>query len=185
MKIYTKGGDKGSTSLFGGQRVSKDHWQIEAYGTVDELNSTLGLLASYISEKKVDKEILQIQHDLFDIGSLLATPLDVDFQLPEISEDTIANLESSIDNMNTHLPILKHFILPGGAKSVAIAHICRTVCRRAERRVVAVKDEIRSPEMIIKYLNRLSDYLFVLSRYLGHLSGVEERKWIPQKEEKK
>lgn len=172
MKIYTKTGDKGETSLLGGTRVSKAHQKIEAYGTVDELNSIIGLLVS--SDERYIQVHKEIQNTLFNIGSLLATEREVNFTLPEVKEEDIVFLEEQIDSMNEFLPKLKTFVLPGGDMCNAYAHMARTVCRRAERRVVVLEGEYG---LIIRYLNRLSDYFFVLGRaYLYH-AGIEEDKW--------
>jgi len=173
MKIYTKTGDKGETSLLGGTRVSKAHAKLEAYGTIDELNSTLGVIAA--GNKKHQQKVQNIQHLLFNIGSLLAVEREVSFDLPTISEDDIVWLEQEMDAMNEHLPVLKNFILPGGSVLSAQTHISRCVCRRAERRVVALQDAKYT--LVIQYLNRLSDYLFVLSRDILHQEGVEEVIW--------
>ncbi len=181
MKIYTKTGDEGKTSLFGGSRISKDHWQIEAYGTVDELNSHIGLSMAFIKADEVNKELALIQHMLFNIGSILATPKDNDFNLPSVEEQDILSLENQIDQMNEHLQALNYFILPGGSKSIAQLHVARTVCRRAERRVISIIEEIKDAKPVIKYLNRLSDYLFVLARYMAHLEKVTEHKWEAKK----
>ncbi len=177
MKIYTKTGDEGKTSLFGGKRISKDDWQIEAYGTVDELNSHIGLCMAFIDKEEVKQQLAKIQHLLFNIGSVLASPKENDFNLPNVHEDDIVQLETEMDNMNEHLEPLKYFILPGGSQSVAQLHITRTVCRRAERRVISIKDEVKHPPLIIKYLNRLSDYLFVLARYMAKVENIKEHKW--------
>lgn len=172
MKIYTKTGDKGETSLLGGTRVSKAHQKIEAYGTVDELNAIVGMLVS--SDDRYIEILKEIQNNLFNIGSLLATEREVNFKLPEIVEEDITRLEKAIDEMNDFLPELRTFVLPGGNMSNAYAHMARTVCRRAERRVVVLDGD---QDIIIRYLNRLSDYFFVLGRaYLYH-AGLSEDKW--------
>lgn len=173
MKIYTKTGDKGQTSLVGGTRVSKDNAQIEAYGTVDELNSAIGLVAG---EDTVYVHFLQdIQHKLFNIGSVLASEGDLDFELPTIAEEDIIILEKEIDRLNEGLPRLKNFILPGGSVLSAHTHLARCICRRAERRVVTLEND----EYLIhlRYLNRLSDYLFVLSREYIRLAGKQDVIW--------
>lgn len=172
MKIYTKTGDKGQTSLLGGTRVSKAHEKIEAYGTVDELNSSIGLLRT--SAESHESFLLRIQHVLFNIGSLLATEREVKFSLPELVQSDIDALENEIDRLNEQLEPLKSFILPGGSKANAYAHMSRCICRRAERRVIPLEGEYT---LLIKYLNRLSDYLFVLGRALLHQQGIEEIKW--------
>ena len=173
MKIYTKTGDKGETSLLGGTRVSKAHQKLEAYGTVDELNSHVGMIASL--NKDHAAFLNKIQHRLFNIGSLLATEKEVSFELPSIDINDIEVLELEIYRLNENLPTLKNFILPGGSSSSAQAHIARCVCRRAERRVVALQEEKYS--ILVQYLNRLSDYLFVLSRDLLRLEGKTEIVW--------
>ena len=178
MKIYTKTGDKGKTSLFGNARVDKDDIRIEAYGTVDELNTFIGLLIEKIDLEEYTAELRTIQSKLFDVGSNLAADPDFDYKLPEIKATDSASLEQSMDKMNLSLETLKTFILPGGSEANAQAHICRTVCRRAERRVVSLtKVADVDPEIII-YLNRLSDYFFVLSRFLLNHTGTPEIPWI-------
>lgn len=173
MKIYTKTGDTGQTSLVGGTRVSKDNAQIEAYGTIDELNSAIGIVASY---NEVYSNFLQeIQHKLFNIGSILAAEDDLEFELPSIEEGDITILEKEIDRLNDGLPRLKNFILPGGNVISAYTHLARCICRRAERRVVTLENE----EYLIhlRYLNRLSDYLFLLSREYLRLDSKQEVIW--------
>lgn len=171
MKIYTKTGDTGTTALFGGQRVSKADLRVDAYGTVDELNSYLGLLFE-------EDLIIQIQDRLFTIGAMLATePGNTKVKVPHLSEDDITVLEKAIDRMEESLEPMKHFILPGGHPTVSFCHIARTVCRRAERIVVALNDV---DPLVIKYLNRLSDYLFVLSRFLSKKLHAKETPWIPK-----
>ena len=173
MKIYTKTGDKGETSLLGGTRVSKAHHKLEAYGTVDELNSTIGLIAAMNTVHQ--NFLLNIQHKLFNIGSELAAEKNLSFPLPELTEEEINVLEKEIDRLNEKLPKLKNFILPGGSVISAHTQIARCVCRRAERNVVGLNESKYTT--IIGYLNRLSDYLFVLSRDFLRLEGVEEIKW--------
>ncbi len=183
MKIYTKTGDKGTTSLFGGTRVSKHDIRIESYGTVDELNANLALLRDLITNTHHTDFLLQIQHNLFVIGSMLATEnakkelLKIDL----ISEESIVVIENEIDSLTATLPQMTHFILPGGHQTVSVCHICRCICRRAERLVVHLSELEIIDENCIKYLNRLSDYLFVLSRKLASENGVEEIKWMPKK----
>ena len=173
MKIYTKTGDKGETSLLGGTRVSKAHQKLEAYGTVDELNSTIGLIAAMNPVHQ--NFLLNVQHKLFNIGSELAAEKNLSFPLPELTEEEINVLEKEIDRLNEKLPKLKNFILPGGSVISAHTQIARCVCRRAERNVVGLNESKYTT--IIGYLNRLSDYLFVLSRDFLRLEGVEEIKW--------
>ena len=178
MKIYTKTGDNGTTALYGGQRLSKGELRIEAYGTVDELNSFLGLVATYFEEKEYTDLIQGIQSRLFDIGThLAAEPGKKNLILPEIPETTITLLEQYIDKMNEKLPELKFFILPGGNKAAAVCHVARTVCRRAERCVVRLSENDKIEPILIQYLNRLSDFLFVLARKFAHDSNDFEIVW--------
>lgn len=179
LKIYTKTGDKGTTSLLGGTKVLKSDLRIEAYGTVDELNSHIGLCRDLLKNKKQKKILLGIQNHLFIIGSLLASDLgkEIKMKLPELKEANISFLEEEIDKMDSILPPMKNFILPGGNKTVSSIHIARTVCRRAERCCVKLQSETHS--LILKYLNRLSDYLFVLARFIGHELKVKEVPWKP------
>ena len=173
MKIYTKTGDKGQTSLVGGTRVSKDNAQIEAYGTVDELNSAIGIVAG---EDTVYVDFLQdIQHKLFNIGSVLASEGNLDFELPTVSEEDILLIEKEIDRLNEGLPRLKNFILPGGNVLSAHTHLARCICRRAERRVVTLEND--EYLIHIRFLNRLSNYLFVLSREYLRLDVKQEVIW--------
>ena len=186
MKIYTGTGDKGKTSLFSGERVSKSDARIDAYGDLDELNSILGALAAHlVSEKELVRELEQIQSDLLRAGAWLATRPDSSAieSLEEISNEQIVFLEKAIDRLEKELPILKGFILPGGHITSAWAHVARTVCRRCERKVVPLTDEARKSNAAEQYqnllvlLNRLSDYLFVLARYCNHLHGVSDKLW--------
>ncbi|MBN2766641.1 MAG: cob(I)yrinic acid a,c-diamide adenosyltransferase [Paludibacteraceae bacterium] len=179
MKIYTKTGDKGKTGLIGGTRVAKSDLRIEAYGTVDELNSHIGLLISYPHTRLNSDFLIQIQHLLFAVGSHLATDTTVTNikEVSVVSESDIRKVESEIDRLNQELPELRQFILPGGAAVGAQSHICRTVARRAERRIVEMNENYPIDIEIIKYINRLSDYFFVLSRYLTLEKGHEEIFW--------
>ena len=179
MKIYTKTGDKGTTALFGGKRVSKSDLRIDAYGTVDELNSHMGLLRD-ISEDANRRELLiDIQNTLFVIGSNLAVePGNEKVTVPEIHDSYIQTLENAIDAMDSELPPMRHFILPGGHIHVSYCHIARCVCRRAERLVVALFDIEPGNPLIVHYLNRLSDYLFVLSRKMAVELNADEIPWI-------
>lgn len=180
MKLYTKTGDKGQTGLFGGKRISKGNLRIESYGTVDELNSWMGLLASY-NLKCIETEYLQsIQSKLFDIGSQLAANPEKDINMPQVSQESIFELELKIDAAEESLEPLKVFILPGGSTEAANAHIARTICRRAERRVVELSESEYVHEHIIIYLNRLSDYLFVLARLILHEQEKAEIPWKSQ-----
>jgi cob(I)alamin adenosyltransferase len=183
MKIYTKGGDKGKTSLLGGTRVSKHHARIEAYGTTDELNSVIGLLIEELPSDSDHKQILKtVQYKIFELGSSLATEQDKQqLYTPDLKEAHIVQLEEAIDTMQLVLPVQKYFVLPGGHRSVATAHLCRTVCRRAERQVVFLNESEPVHPVILPYLNRLSDYLFVLSRKLAQDFGADEVFWIPEK----
>jgi cob(I)alamin adenosyltransferase len=177
MKVYTKTGDKGQTALFGGKRVSKDDIRIESYGTVDELNSNIGVLLGHIKEEDLNAFLLNIQSILFDIGSHLASDGTAEDYLPALNEEEITKLEKEMDRYSENLPVLKSFILPRGNTRIAFSHVCRTVCRRAERRVVALSEQSEIPDFIIRFLNRLSDYFFVLARYLTLLDGIDEEKW--------
>lgn len=192
QKIYTKTGDKGTTGLFGGTRVSKDFEQIEAYGNIDELNSYIGLLRDLINELTFDSKdkmisiLINIQDRLFSIGAHLATDMGkfekVKDMLPPLFDEDIIELEKVIDEMENSLEPMKYFILPGGHKVVSHCHIARCICRRAERSVVRfshIQSELEPH--ILPYLNRLSDYLFVLARYLSKILNVRETAWIPQK----
>ena len=178
-KIYTKTGDKGQTSLFGGARLSKADVRIEAYGTVDELNSAIGFLYELVPAKDVRDILFVVQNKLFNIGSVLAVDPEKDFDMPGVSADDVKVLEAEIDRMDDMLPELKQFVLPSGHRSASWAHFCRTVCRRAERRVVALDQTGQIDEQILTYLNRLSDYLFTLARYLVHVNGTDEVTWDP------
>jgi cob(I)alamin adenosyltransferase len=180
-KIYTKKGDTGKTSLIGGTRVSKNHVRIEAYGTVDELNSWLGLLRDATEDEATKNILIKVQNSLFDTGSLLAAdPEHNKMKLPQLSENDIVLLEKEIDKMNETLSPIKNFLLPGGHVAVSHCHIARCVCRRAERRITQLSEESAVEPLIIKYLNRLSDYLFVLSRKLAADYHVQEIPWKPQ-----
>jgi cob(I)alamin adenosyltransferase len=180
MKIYTKTGDAGMTGLFGGQRISKDDIRIESYGTIDELNSFIGQLNASFTVREYNQILYQVQNRLFDIGSHLASDPEKEPLPSGIEEEDLVILEGAMDAMNETLPPLRHFILPGGDQVVALAHVCRTVCRRAERRVVALNRLAATDQAVVRYLNRLSDFFFVLARYLGQISGTEELKWIPK-----
>jgi cob(I)alamin adenosyltransferase len=171
VKIYTRTGDRGETSLFGGARVPKNDARIEAYGTVDELNSHLGVVLAI----EADAQLLAVQRDLFEIGAHLASPGTSRFAGVEASR--IEELERGIDAMESELAPLKSFILPGGTSAAAQLHVARTVCRRAERLVVALNDGDTATQSSIAYLNRLSDYLFVAARYANHKRGVEDVPW--------
>lgn len=180
MKIYTKTGDQGSTSLIGGTKVSKSHLRIEAYGTVDELNSYIGLCKDLLTGENSKRVLQEIQDRLFTIGSALACDpaKETKMKIPDLKEADIVFLEKEIDNMNDGLPAMKSFILPGGHPTISQVHIARCVCRRAERCCVRLASEKNEVEpIIIKYLNRLSDYLFILARYTGHLLNIADIPW--------
>lgn len=179
MKIYTKTGDKGSTSLFGGGIVSKDNIRIEAFGTVDELNSHIGLLTNMIQDEELIAKLIKIQNELFVLGSILAkNPAKKNAWIPELEQASVDDLEQWIDEMDTALSPLQNFILPGGSKGSAQAHICRCVCRRAERRVVTLKElEPETESISIIYLNRLSDALFTLARTINQRLSISEVNW--------
>ncbi len=183
FKIYTKTGDLGKTSLIGGTKVAKSHIRIESYGTVDELNSYIGLVSDTITHEHSKVILKEIQDRLFTIGSSLACDPDKEplMKIPDLKENDVVLLEKEIDKMNEELPVMKSFILPGGHVAVSTAHITRCVCRRAERLCVNMQQhELFVEPLAIKYLNRLSDYLFVLARYIGHLVGVGEIPWKPR-----
>jgi cob(I)alamin adenosyltransferase len=179
MKIYTKTGDSGHTSLFGGTKISKDDARLEAYGTVDELNAFVGCLFDNVQTEEIKKELFVIQNHLFDIGSVLACDPEKNIQLKSISASDVAQLEKQIDEMDSHLSPLQNFILPSGHPCISATHVCRTVCRRAERRAVTLYNLVPFDNNIIIYLNRLSDYFFVLARYLAILTDTAEIKWQP------
>lgn len=180
MKIYTKKGDKGQTGLLGGTRVPKHHIRIEAYGTVDELNSQLGVVMAYNNHQTAAVSLTKVQDTLFRIGShLAADPVKNKFALPEINATMVKLLEKEIDLMEKELPPLKNFILPGGSVVSSQAHVARCICRRAERCVSHLADIETVEPVVLTYLNRLSDYLFVLARYFNYQSGSEEITWQP------
>lgn len=164
--IYTRTGDKGTTSLVGGQRVSKADRRIESYGTIDELNSFIGLLMTAIDDAEDEQFLLFIQHKLFTIGSYLATDqstteLKIESQ---VTQESIEKIEHEIDRIDENLPKMKNFVLPGGCRSASLAHVCRTVCRRAERRIYSLAEQAEVEDPVLIFINRLSDYLFVLAR---------------------
>lgn len=179
-KIYTKQGDKGQTSLLGGSKVPKYHERIEAYGTLDELNSFIGLTRDYSEDKNTRNYLKKIQDEVFAIESHLASETrEASSYLPEITASVIKEMENEIDRMEQSLPELKNFILPGGHPAVSYCHVSRTICRRAERTVIKLAETTEVKSVIIQYLNRLSDYFFVLARYLGNYFDVEEIVWKP------
>lgn len=182
-KIYTKTGDNGTTGLIGGTRIPKSHIRIETYGTIDELNSHIGLVADHSQDEHAKLTLKEIQDRLFTIGSSLACDPEKEprMKIPDLKETDVELLEKEMDNMNEQLPEMKFFILPGGHPSVSITHIARCICRRAERLCVQIQqDEIFIEPLVIKYINRLSDYLFVLARFIAHQLGIEEIAWKPR-----
>ncbi|WP_106794636.1 cob(I)yrinic acid a,c-diamide adenosyltransferase [Aquimarina sp. Aq78] len=189
MKIYTKTGDKGTTALFGGTRVPKHHIRIDSYGTVDELNSHIGLIRDQKIDELSKKILINIQDKLFTVGAVLATDPEKAIlksgqkrlNIPTISTEDIELLEKEIDRMNESLPPMTHFVLPGGHQTVSFCHIARCVCRRAERLATALYEIDPFEETTLHYLNRLSDYLFVLARKLSFDLKAEEIEWIPKK----
>lgn len=182
MKIYTKTGDRGETALFGGQRVPKDDQRIAAYGSVDELNCIIGLIRSLKPHRSVDLILRKIQHQLFELGADLATPIaHQSLMIPRIKKSHSSQLEKKIDLLEKKLKPLKTFILPGGSTVASYLHLARTVCRRAERSVVRLSHRENIGDAIIVYLNRLSDLFFVMARYVNHLDGQEELKWVSGK----
>lgn len=177
--VYTKTGDKGTTGLIGGTRVSKAHARLEAYGTVDELNANLGLLVTYLTEERDRLFVSAVQDKLFAVGSHLATDQDK-VKLHDVSiivPDDVALMEAEIDAADEMLPSLRWFVIPGGSRGAAIAHVCRTVCRRAERRILSLTENHEIDANLLAYINRLSDYLFVLSRKINFLESKEEIFW--------
>ena len=181
MKVYTKTGDEGNTGLIGGTRVAKDHIRIEAYGAVDELNAHIGLLRDQIGAEAYHAKLISIQEELFTMGSHLANdPEKSQMKLPEFKADFISALEQEIDQMDEVLPAMTNFVLPGGHPSISTCHVARCVCRRAERATISLNRSSSVQTEILIYLNRLSDYLFVLSRKFAHDLGVEETPWKPR-----
>lgn len=181
MKIYTKTGDSGETGLFGGGRVGKDHPRVEAYGDVDELNATLGLVRALEPMPRIDEIIVPIQRDLFSIGALLATPdrekMRASLEKARIDDGRIRELEGAIDQCEAELEPLRSFIVPGGTAKAAALHVARTVCRRAERRVVALQHDEELPAIVVIFLNRVSDLLFMLARVANRRAGAGEVSW--------
>lgn len=181
FKIYTRTGDSGDTGLFGGGRVGKDHTRVDAYGEVDELNAVVGFARAVSDEPRIDAQLEQIQRDLFAIGALLATPdlakMRLQLEKARLDEARVAELERAIDAAEAELAPLKAFILPAGTPKAAALHMARTVCRRAERRVVHLAREVEIPALVVVYLNRLSDLLFTLARHANHLAAVPDTEW--------
>lgn len=179
MKIYTRTGDDGTTALFSGGRVRKDHLRVEAYGTVDELNSHIGIARALKPSTQTNEWLEKVQNQLFHLGADLATPLDANAEwVVRMDEDTVKWLESTIDQMTSELEPLKNFILPGGSPASAHIHVARTICRRIERLVVGLQEQEPVGEFVLLYLNRLSDWLFTLARYENKQAGISESKWI-------
>ena len=181
MKIYTRTGDSGDTGLFGGGRVAKDDQRVEAYGDVDELNAVLGMARAIEGMPRIDEVLVPVQRDLFAIGALLATPdrdkMAQHLEKARIDEERITQLEHLIDDAESELEPLRSFILPGGSPKAAALHVARTVCRRAERRVVTLQRTVEIPSLVVIYLNRLSDLLFTLARLANHRAGAGEVTW--------
>ena len=181
VKIYTKTGDSGTTSLFGGKRLSKDDTRVEAYGTVDELNSLLGIILAENPQAEVSKKVTRVQNELFVLGSDLSAPYGVKTKLPRITKSYVNRLEKEIDRMEKSLPRLKNFILPGGSPIGSKLHLARSVVRRAERSIVAISEKERINLNAQIYINRLSDWLFVLARYVNKLENQQENIWKGRK----
>lgn len=189
MKIYTKTGDAGTTALFGGTRVPKHHIRIESYGTVDELNSFIGLIRDQQVAAEVKDQLVHIQDRLFTLGAMLATDPEKAvlksgkqrLNIPTIGQEDVNRLETQIDQMNDSLPPMTHFVLPGGHTTVSYCHLARCVCRRAERLATFLAENETVDPLVLTYLNRLSDYLFVLARKLSQDLGADEIKWVPEK----
>lgn len=180
MKVYTKKGDDGTTGLLGGTRLPKHHLRITSYGNVDELNAFLGALLDHDVDATQKQLLMKVQSDLFTIGShLAADPEKNKMELPAIEANSIVELEEAMDQMESSLPEMKYFVMPGGHPAVSAAHVCRCVCRRAERSCVELSYQDRVEGRILQYLNRLSDYFFVLSRKIAADCGAEERPWKP------
>lgn len=181
MKVYTKNGDSGTTQLIGGTRVSKSSLRLESYGTIDELNSFIGLIRDQEIDEKYKIQLIEIQDRLFTIGSSLASdPQKSKMKIPDLLESDIQFLELSIDDMDKELPEMKFFVLPGGHQTVSYCHIARCVCRRAERVIISLHEHEYVSEIVFKYINRLSDYLFVISRKLSKDLNVIEQPWKPR-----
>jgi cob(I)alamin adenosyltransferase len=182
FKIYTKGGDKGETSLLGGTRVAKSHERVEAYGNIDELNSFIGLIRDQDIAPHYREVLIEVQKNLFIAEALIARdPEKPSRDLPSLSDEDIEMLEKEIDAMNEQLPVLTNFLLPGGHPIVSLCHVARTVCRRAERSLIRLNQSSPVEDIIIRLMNRLSDYLFVLARKTGKDAGADETPWITKK----
>lgn len=185
MKIYTKTGDAGETGLFGGPRVKKSDPRVEAYGEVDELNAAVGAVRAVVEDPEIDRELAKVQEELFCVGAELATPHGAKARsaIPPVQADWAARLEGAMDAWDEELPALSKFVLPGGTRTAAALHLARTVCRRVERRVVAIAGEVEVDGLVLVYLNRLSDFLFVAARVANHRAKKEEPFWDPQRGE--
>jgi cob(I)alamin adenosyltransferase len=184
LKIYTKTGDRGETGLFGGQRVAKDDARVDAYGDVDELNSVIGLAVAGMDDEPLAEELRRVQADLFTLGAILATPAPEDGGrenpwIPTLPAGRVTEMERVIDAAEEEVEPLKNFVLPGGSRSAATLHLARTVCRRVERRVVALSHGVKIDDAVLIYLNRLSDLLFTLARLANHRAGVPDVPWVP------
>lgn len=178
MKIYTKKGDKGHTSLMDGEIVKKHNLSVDAYGTIDELNSFIGLLKDYLIDNKIKVILNNIQLNLFSIGSILAAGKNkIKSSKVKIDKKDVLDLESHIDKLNEDLPELKNFIIPGGLKTSSYSHVCRSICRRAERKISELNKDVSVDSNILAYINRLSDFFFILSRHLKHSEGISESNW--------
>lgn len=185
MKIYTKTGDEGETSLFAGGRVSKDDARLHAYGTIDELNSILGMARAYGLDAALDQKIAQVQAELFEVGADLATPLEADAKwIVRVDEEMVQHLETEIDDFESELTPLKNFILPSGTPVAASLHFARTVCRRAERWIVSLSHIVEINPVVQHYVNRLSDWLFVAARIANHRANVEDVVWQSPRQKK-
>jgi cob(I)alamin adenosyltransferase len=180
MKIYTKTGDLGETGLFAGPRVAKDDARVESYGTVDELSSAIGVADAYTNDAESKSLLQQIQDDLFTVGAELATPDARKRNVAVLGRETVRLLELAIDRMELHLRPLENFILPGGSPAAAHVHLARSICRRAERRIVSLNRNVELSENVIPYFNRLSDFLFVLARYQNQVAGIDDKVWQPR-----
>lgn len=181
MKIYTKTGDKGETGLFGGKRISKDSLRIAAYGEIDELNSVLGICRVINKIVEIDKVLHQLQREICDLAADLATPLDEKLSVPRMKKSQVQQIEDWIDEISNKVEPLKNFILPGGSILASYLHFARAVCRRAERTIVALQKKEEISKNIAEYVNRLSDLMFVMARYMNRLDGVKDEKWTPKK----
>ena len=178
MKIYTKKGDKGHTSLMDGEIVKKHNLSVDAYGTIDELNSFIGLLKDYLTDNKIKVILNNVQLNLFSIGSILAAGKNnIKSSKVKIDKKDVLDLESHIDKLNEDLPELKNFIIPGGLKTSSYSHVCRSICRRAERKISELNKDVSVDSNILAYVNRLSDFFFILSRHLKHSEGISESNW--------